>query len=682
MNRILTLFATVLAISALTIYLSEARPASAKNDDLESAKQLSRAIMRDLAVRNSVADPDGFRITTAEVDAKGFSHVRFLQTFGEVSVWGGEAIVHLKPGGEVFKVTNDLRSSIAVDTKPALDADAAIAAAKGFYQGSAFLTAEPTADLWIYRGEDRDHLAYRVRMRREDGTEHTSMPVIFVDAHTGEKVFGYDNLQTGVGTSLYSGNDVQIGTLNFNSAYYMEDIGRRLGTFDAGGTTSSVFRFVDANDIWTSNAQRAAVDAHYGSTKFYDYFLNVHGRNGINGDGGPAAYLSVDGVTPLISARVHYSRNYNNAFWNGSLVTYGDGDGTNFSPLVSLDICAHEMMHGITEQTAGLTYQGESGALNESMSDVFGALVERYARGENTNTWRIAEDAYTPGNGTGDAFRYLDNPHSAANSGFTADDDPDHYSERYQGSGDNGGVHVNSGIGNKAFYLLAIGGTHHRGITVTGIGADDAGEIWWEALRFYMTTTTNYAGAREATLNAAEALYGIGSPQYSSVAAAWCAVGVGTCVPPAGIIDNGGFESTLRPWMNQGGTYTANGPVPHSGTGYFTLGGAAGTTHRVWQDVVMPAEGASTLSLWLNINSNETSRARVDVISIEIRDTAGNLLSTLGTFSNLDRTSGGGYTLRTFSVSAYAGQTIRLQFRALNNSSQPTTFRVDDVAIN
>ena len=135
------------------------------------------------------------------------------------------------------------------------------------------------------------------------------------------------------------------------------------------------------------------------------------------------------------------------------------------------------------------------------------------------------EQAYTPST-SGDALRYMDNPHRASNSGYTADDDPDHYSERYTGTGDNGGVHINSGIANKAFYLLAKGGTHHKGGSMTGIGALAASKIWYKALTTYMTSNTNFRGARTATLNAAAALYGSGSTNYNAVASAWSLCGV------------------------------------------------------------------------------------------------------------------------------------------------------------
>jgi hypothetical protein len=237
-------------------------------------------------------------------------------------------------------------------------------------------------------------------------------------------------------------------------------------------------------------------------------------------------------VTPLLSSLVHYGINYNNAFWNGYNMTYGDGDGVTFTPLVSLDVTGHEMTHCVTERTANLIYSGESGALNESMSDVFGAMTKRFVRGESASTWLNGDEIYTPGV-SGDAGRYMDSPHRASEKGFTADDDPDHYSERYLGSADNGGVHINSGIANKAFYLVAKGGAHHLGGSMSGIGADRAAQIWFRALTSYMTSSTDFAGARTATLNAATALYGGTSREFYAVAAAWCMVGVGSCGVPA-----------------------------------------------------------------------------------------------------------------------------------------------------
>src|ERR1044072_6269262 len=239
------------------------------------------------------------------------------------------------------------------------------------------------------------------------------------------------------------------------------------GTGDAQtGAPGTQSAYVDSDDNWNASIQRAGVDAHYGAAKTFDYYLNVHGRNGIDGAGGPrTTAASANGAIGLITSRVHFGNAYKAAFWDGFMMNYGDGDGSLLSPLVDLDICGHEMTPGVTQHTAGFIYARESGALNESMSDVFGTMIERFARPATWN-WQAGEDAYTPGT-PGDALRYIDNPRLDGRY-------PDDYSQRlYAGActpdrdlNDNCGVHHNSGIANHAFYLIAAGGTNRvSGIT-------------------------------------------------------------------------------------------------------------------------------------------------------------------------------------------------------------------------
>jgi bacillolysin len=549
-------FAAVLL--ALTISAMMILPAAGKSNDDKKSEKLARAeavslqrLQRKLARKGIAPNDVKAKRVFEDKDKTERVHTHVQQTLHGVPVFGGEAIVHLDTvtEAEAEPTTDDLISDINVSTDPALTADFAIETAKAHYKAEKgcddCLTDVPKADLWVLRHDGMDHLVYRVQLSRLDGTENTSEPVYFIDAHTGALVWSYENLQTqaavGSGASLYSGTQA-INTFKSGTSYYMEDVSRGLGTFDNRNTArinttfgtitsfGSTYRFSDADNLWNTTAQRAGVDAHYGAAKVYDYFLNVHGRNGIDGAGGPRTIVSINGSTALISSNVHFGSRFNNAFWTDSKnqMYYGDGDGSQFASLVSLDICGHEMTHGITSRTAGLTYSGESGALNESWSDVFGAMVELYAEGvETTNTWRIGEDVYTPAT-AGDALRYMDTPHSAVNYGYTANDDPDYYSERYTGTGDSGGVHINSGIPNHVFYLVAKGGAHAHiaGPIVTGIGANAAARIWYKALTTYMTSSTNFAGARAATLNAATSLYGAGSVEYNAVADAWTACGV------------------------------------------------------------------------------------------------------------------------------------------------------------
>ncbi len=703
MKKILGLLAIV--VSVLIVFGTISKRAEANKavfgtgsaDELENAKQISLGILRDQAAQRAIGSPDEFQIQKVEIDDLQMAHTRVRQTVGGVPVWEGEAIVHLKSDGSLFAVTDDLKEGVSVNTSPNFSQKEALRFATNVYTGRAKLTDSPIIDLYVYRGEDRDHLAYRVETPRIDGSDATAVPVVFIDAQTGEKLLEYNNLQTGSGSSLYSGT-VSINTSSVGATYYMEDLTRKQGTFNmnstgnestgAGGTAS---RYTDTDDNWNSTIQRAGVDAHYGAAKTYDYYLNVHGRNGIDGSGGPGVTTAAAATgTSLITSRVHFgtSGRYNNAFWYNNRMSYGDGDGTNFTPLTTIDICGHEMTHGVTERTANLTYSNESGALNEATSDILGSMVELYADGGTVSgdTWKIGEDAYTPGT-AGDALRRMDNPNAVG--------DPDHYTLRYTGTADSGGVHTNSSIANHAFYLIANGGTNRvSGVTVPSIGTSDAARVWYRALTSYMTSSTNFAGARTATLNAATALFGSTSAQYTSFATGWCAVGVGSCpgggtptpTPPTGseLIVNGGFESSASPWVGSGTGYfyIANGASPHGGTGYIYFGVNNSVTGQSYQTVSIPSTATGTMTFWLNVTSSETTTTtQYDKLFVEVRNTSGTLLTTLATYSNLNKTTAGNYSQKTFNVAAYKGQTVRIQFRSTMDSSITSTFRVDDVSV-
>lgn len=717
MKKILSICVTFLVVLGVFAFLGSKIQANktifgnGKSDEIEKAKQISLNILRNKAMERSIGNADEFEVKKVSIDEFKMAHTRVQQIIGGVPVWEGEAVVHLKSDGELSAVTDNLKEAVVVNTEPNFSAKEAVEIAKGMYsadvyakgkftksklKGEELLTEEPTADLWVFRGKNRDHLAYRVQMRREDGTEQTAMPVIFVDAQTGEKVFEYDNLQTvaGTGSSLYSGT-VTIETSLSGSTYYMEDLTRKQGTFNMNntgntstGTGGTQSRYTDADNVWSGSAQQAGVDAHYGAAKTFDYFQTVHGRNGIDGNYGPGSTTAAaNSAIALVPSRVHFGAGYNNAFWNGSSMTYGDGDGSQFTPLVTLDIAGHEMTHGVTERSANLTYSGESGALNESMSDVFGSMVERFAKGESANTWKIGEQAYTPGT-AGDALRYMDNTHNGG--------DPDHYSERYTGTSDNGGVHTNSGISNNVFYLAANGGTNHvSGVTVTGIGADNAAKIWYRALTVYMTSSTNFAGARTATINAANDLAATIPGGATTVATAWCAAGVGTCTTPnptptptpggggSELLANGGFEGSASPWVGSGTGYfyTANGNYPHGGTGYIYFGVNNSVSGQSYQQVTIPSTATGTLTFWLNVTSSETGTTVYDRLFVEVRNTSGTLLSTLATYSNVNKGTAGVYSQKSFNLSAYKGQTVRIQFRSTTDSSVTTTFRIDDASL-
>jgi len=534
MRRLLPI---ALALAAAALYfrpLSAQRPVFTTGTaaELAQARSIGLDHLRAIASQKGIDDADDLVVSNAQVDRLSMAHVRVQQRYNRIPVLGGEAIAHLNADGSQFADTDNLVAAINVSTTPTLTPDAAINVAVADYGCRGCLTRAPTADLWIVRDNAGvDHLTYRVQLARLDGTNQTALPVRFVDAHGGYVVLAYDNLQTATGNSLYSGT-VLIGDYPnpMTGDHVLQNLGLRVGTFDLrnASSTTTFFPFLNASDDWSSFDQAPAVDAHYAMERFFDYLFATHGRSGIDGAGGPFTVLGADGVTSVVASMVHYGVNYTNAFWDTSkkFASFGDGNGTSFSPLVTLDIVGHELMHGVTQFTANLIYQNESGALNESWSDVFGAMLERHVRGESGDTWLLGEQAYTPAVAD-DALRYMDNPHRG--------NQPDHYSERFICDDepqfcDNGGVHINSGIANQAFYLLAHGGTHRLGGSMTGIGADAAARIWFTALTSYMTSSSTFAGARTATTLAAETLFGNDSVERQAVARAWCLVGVGTCV--------------------------------------------------------------------------------------------------------------------------------------------------------
>jgi Zn-dependent metalloprotease len=715
---LLALVGLSLVVFGIVSTRSEAQKAifgKGTSDEVEMAKQISLEVLRDRAANRSIGNVDEYEIKRVDIDELRMAHTRVLQKVNGIPVWEGEAIVHLKADGSLADITDSLKEGIIVNTDPNLNQRQATLRAEAAYTGKAAQTDPEMVQMYIYRGKDRDHLTYRIETPRLDGTEHTSAPVVFVDAHTGEIVDGYDNLQTGTGSSLYSGT-VSISTSQSGSTFYMEDTTRRMGTFNMNntgntstGTGGTQSRFTDADDNWTATNARAGVDAHYGAAKTFDYYQTVHGRNGIDGNYGPGTTTAAANGVSIVASRVHFGSNYNNAFWYQNMMTYGDGNGTTFSPLTTIDICGHEMTHGVIERTANMTYSRESGALNESWADIFGAMVEAYADGSvSSATWLIGEDAYTPGT-PGDALRRMDNPNAVG--------DPDHYSVRlYQGSctpsssNDYCGVHTNSSISNHAYYLIANGGTNRvSGVNVTGIGTTAAARIFYRALTTYMTSSTNFAGARTATLNAATDLYGSTSSQYTGVATGWCAVGVGSCpsttptpsptptatptqtptpsptpTPSGNLLINGGFEGSASPWVGSGSGYfyTNNGNYPRGGTGYIYFGVNNSVTGQAYQQVSIPSTATGTLSFYLNVTSSETTTTTAyDRLFVEVRNTSGTLLATLGSYSNLNKAAAGVYTLRTLNASAYRGQTVRIQFRSTMDSSITTTFRVDDVSL-
>ena len=438
-------------------------------------------------------------------DADGTVHTRYERTYDGLPVLGGDLVTHTAKNGSLKGVSRATEAKISVaTTTPATAAPSTGSGARKV----------------IWAGTGKPALAYETVVT---GTQHDGTPSerhVITDAGNGKELYSYEAIDTGSGTSQYSGT-VTLGTTGSGSSYSLTDATRGgHNTYDLnGGSNGTGTLFTDADDLWgnglATNRQTAAVDAHYGAAMTWDFYKNELGRNGIAGDG-KAAY-----------SRVHYGNAYVNAFWSDSCfcMTYGDGTG-NLKPLTSLDVAGHEMSHGLTASTAGLKYSRESGGLNEATSDMFGTAVEFYAaNSSDTGDYLIGEKIDINGNGT--PLRYMDKP---SKDGRSADS-----WSKTVGRLD---VHYSSGPANHFFYLLSEGsGTKtingvtynsptSNGSTVTGIGRDKAVQIWYKALTTYMTSSTDYAAARTATLQAATDLYGASSTERAAVAAAWSGINV------------------------------------------------------------------------------------------------------------------------------------------------------------
>ncbi|HET9504096.1 MAG TPA: M4 family metallopeptidase, partial [Hymenobacter sp.] len=533
-----------------------------------------------------------------DTDELGFTHQKFEQYYQGVKIEHATYTVHARQGS-VESLSGDYEKVDKLSTTPTLSARAAlgralaaVGAKKYMWQdaaeqaglkqqsGNPAASYQPQGELVIVRDQRQDAetgplvLAWKFDIYAQ---APVSRAYVYVDAQTGEVVLR-DNIikhaahatqaaATGSFATAYSGTRA-LATETTTGGYRLREYTRGSGieTYNCkkGTSYTAAVDFVDADNNWTAaeynnaNFDNAAGDAHFGAQATYDYWKATHNRNSYNNAG--AKILSY----------VHYSNRYENAFWDGSRMTYGDGAST-FKPLTSLDVCGHEIGHAVCSYTANLTYSYESGAMNEGFSDIWGACVEKYAVDKfalgNKSTWDIGEEIMKAGG----ALRSMSNPNLY--------NQPAYYKglKWYTGSGDNGGVHYNSGVLNYWFYLISVGktGTNEKGVaySVASLGITNAAKIAFRAESVYLTASSNYAAARTATIQAATDLFGAGSAQVTAVTNAWNAVGVGVATTSGYCASKGtnqGYE-----WID----YVAIGSIARtSGTDAGYYDGSALTT--------------------------------------------------------------------------------------------------------
>lgn len=501
---------------------------------LENAKDL-------MLIQNPAEE---FKVLKTDKDELGITHMKYQQMYMGIPIYGAEVIYHFNDKSQWMNGRYTKTPSIESVT-PSVDMIAAKQLAitnvgeikeVANDQFNLFDFEKITGDLVIYE----DKLCYEMTVYKSiiDRWQY------IIDANTGEIVRKHQNmckfhnhddhstckhgvsdskeLTTAInsteenelllppdGPTISSAQDLfgstrQINTYESGNQFYLIDAARTMydnqnssipndpvgtiWTIDAFDTNPQNSNFKYDHVISNSSnfsGKQTGVSAQYNGGQAYQYFKVIHNRESINGAGG--------NVIGLINIADEDGSSLGNAFWNGIAMFYGNGDNSFQSLARGLDVAGHEMSHGVVQSTANLEYQGESGALNESFADIFGAMIDR-------DDWQIGEDVVKTSAFPSGALRSLQDPHNGASTGnFNAGWQPRTYSERFTGSQDNGGVHINSGIVNWAFFKFA---------TASGVGKDKAEKVYYRALDKYLTKSSQFIDARLAVVQAATDLYG------------------------------------------------------------------------------------------------------------------------------------------------------------------------------
>lgn len=505
---------------------------------------------------------------TRKAAYSGWEHKTYGIKYKNIPIEYAMLKVHSKDG-EIRSINGEYYKDIDINITPTITEKTALEKAKEFvnadkyiWQASdevdflrktnqEYLKNPPQGELvickdYINKNSKRLCLAYKFEIY---SVKPLSRGFIYVDAVSGEIIHSNPIIKhvDGTADTRYSGTRT-ISTDLFNGQFRLRDYDSQRGNgietynMNSGTSYSNATDFSDGDNNWTdteynNNAKdNAALDAHWGAMMTYDYFQQIHNRN------------SFDNQGTAIQNYVHYDNDYDNAFWDGAVMTYGDG-GSDFDALTSLDIVGHEIGHGVTEHTANLVYQDESGALNESVSDIWAACIENYVGGGSFfDIWSIGEDIELRQNQSG--LRHMWNPKLASQ--------PDTYfgNNWYSGNDDNGGVHTNSGVFNYWFFLLSNGGSgtndNNTSYSVSGISIEKSEQIVYFALFNYFTPNTNYPVASLLTTIAAQEVFGFCAEEVLAVKEAWKAVGFNISL---NIPTNLNISQTITSGTNQ--TYSA-----------------------------------------------------------------------------------------------------------------------------
>jgi bacillolysin len=487
---------------------------NARKSSADMSKSFLNSIKNELKITNP---SDEFRLIADETDELGLRHLRLEQTFKNIAIYGGEAVLHTnKDGvadflmGKVFpspnlNVTPNISSSAAIELSLKDLGKSTIVQKSG--KINQFLSLEPDqARLTILNEKGKTNLAYHVTVR----PNLLERWVYFINAHSGEIINKYNHTCTLDGVVSATAKDLNGITKTFNTV----QVGQNYFMIDATKNMYNPQSSLPDNPkgvIWTIDAQNSRIDqdemdlthvtstsrtnwnatavsAHNNASICYDYYLSKFNRNSLNGSKG--------NIISVINIADEDGKGMDNAYWNGQFMGYGNGK-TGFKPLAgALDVAGHEMTHGVIENTAKLEYRNQSGALNESFADIFGALIDR-------DDWTLGEDVVIKSVFPSGALRSLENPNQGGknDNGYQPKNMSQYQFLKDTPSEDNGGVHVNSGIPNHAFYKFA---------TANGMNKDKAERIYWRAMTTYLTRTSKFADLRVAVIQAAKDIHGEG----------------------------------------------------------------------------------------------------------------------------------------------------------------------------
>jgi len=510
----------------------------------------------------------GFMLYETKPDKLGYTHFRFRQTYNGYIVNNAVYYIHTFDG-KIVSANGEFFPDIEINVNPVITIEGAIAIGKEYIHGHEWAWSEgqfPIPELRVDLGKDGYHLTYKTDIY---SIEPLNRKFLMIDVVSGEVIAEYNRIHT---------NSVP---------------GEVHCKMNEGSSYASAVDFVDSDNVWTSttNDDDAALDAHWGTEGMYDYMLNVHGFESYDGNG--ATMLSY----------VHYGSNFSNAFWDGERMTYGDGDGVDWQPLTSTEVVGHEIMHGVTENTAGLIYSAESGALNESYSDCFGVILD-FQLNPMTANFRMGDDFMLISLG----LRNMGNPNEFSN--------PDTYLGDFWNAG---GVHNQSGVQNFWFYLLTQGGVgtndNNDDYTVNPIPMADAADILFRSLTLYLTPNSTYADARFYGIQSATELFGDCTDQVIGVTNAWHAVGVGDL-----------FDDAVQSAFTASSNFNCQTPTSIQFTNTSVNGSSYvwdfgnGTTSTVADPVaIYDTPGTYTVSLISNGNAlcgNSDTTVMVDFITV------------------------------------------------------------------